>query len=263
MNRPRVGVRLESLGLPLRRALAEAARLGVLGVQIDAVGDLSPLSLSLTGRREFRNLLKAHNLELTAVGCPLRRGLDSPADQQPRLEYVRKVLSLSFDLGPRITVVQAGAMPKEPDAPEGRLMAEALENLGRFGDRVGATLAVETGLESGADLAAYLARFESGSLRANLDPANLMLHGFDPYDAVRALGHRIVHTHARDCRIARASGTASEVPVGRGDLDWLRYLSALEEIEYRGWLTIEREQGNDRLADITEGVAFLRRFIIT
>ena len=29
-----------------------------------------------TGRREFRHLLRSHNLDLAALGCPLRRGLD-------------------------------------------------------------------------------------------------------------------------------------------------------------------------------------------
>ena len=85
--------------------------MGVAGVQVDAVGDLSPNQLSETGRREFRHLLRAHNLELTALGCPLRRGLDAAEDQQPRIEHVRKVMTLSYDLGPRVVVVQAGRVP--------------------------------------------------------------------------------------------------------------------------------------------------------
>src|SRR5690242_15278790 len=114
MNRLKIGIRLESLGLPLRRALAEAGRLGVSGVQVDAVGDLAPGALSDTGRREFRHLLRAHNLELTALGCPLRRGLDTADNQQPRIEHVQKVLTLSFELGPRIAIVQAGSVSGEP-----------------------------------------------------------------------------------------------------------------------------------------------------
>src|SRR5690349_17080140 len=117
MNHLKIGIRLESLGLPLRRALAEAGRLGVPGVQVDAVGDLAPNALSETGRREFRHLLRAYNLELTALGCPLRRGLDSAENQQPRIEHVQKVLSLSFDLGPRIVIVQAGAVTDDPKDP--------------------------------------------------------------------------------------------------------------------------------------------------
>jgi sugar phosphate isomerase/epimerase len=261
MNRLKIGIRLESLNLPLRRALTEAARLGVPGVQIDAIGDLSPDNLSQTGRREFRNLLRTHNLELTAVGCPLRRGLDVAEDQEPRLERVRKVLSLSYDLGPRIVIVQAGPVPVGADSDRNRLLSEALLALGHHGDRIGATLALETGLESGDTLAAYLARFDTGSLGANLDPANLLLHGFDPYESVRALGRRIVHTHAKDARQASASRVAQEVALGNGDIDWFQYLGVLEAVEYRGWLTIERESGENRLADVAGGVAFLRRLI--
>src|SRR5262249_39941042 len=150
MNRLKIGVRLESLGLPLRRALAEVERLGVGGVQVDAVGDLSPATLSQSGRREFRHLLRAHNLELTALGCPLRHGLDRAETQQPRLEHVRKTMALSYDLGPRIAVVQAGPVPPDAASAEDRLLREALRDLGAFGDRTGTHLALETGLEDGA-----------------------------------------------------------------------------------------------------------------
>jgi L-ribulose-5-phosphate 3-epimerase len=261
MNRLKIGIRLESFGLPLRRALVEAARLGVAGVQVDAVGDLGPDALSETGRREFRHLLRTHNMELTALGCPLRRGLDAAENQQPRLEHVQKVMSLSFDLGPRIVVVQAGAVCDEKDNPRATVLRESLQALARYGDRIGATLALETGLEDGSVLAAFLARFDSGALGVNLDPANLLLHGFDPYVSVQALGRLIVHTHATDARQTSASRAAREVPVGHGDIDWLKYLAVLEEVEYRGWLTVERETGDTRLADITAGVSFLRRLI--
>src|SRR6516165_580563 len=130
MNRIKIGVRLESFGLPLRRALQEAERLGVGGVQVDAAGDLSPNSLSQTGRREFLHLLRAHNLELTALGCPLRRGLDTTQDQQPRIEHVRKVMSLSFDLGPRIVIVQAGRVPEDAADPRSAVLSESLQALG-------------------------------------------------------------------------------------------------------------------------------------
>jgi sugar phosphate isomerase/epimerase len=261
MSRLKIGIRLESLGLPLRRGLGEAARLGVSGVQVDAVGDLAPNALSETGRREFRHLLRSHNLELTALGCPLRRGLDSAENQQPRIEHVQKVLSLSFDLGPRIVVVQAGAVTDDSKDPRTNLLRESLQAIAQHGDRVGATLALESGLEDGAVLTAFLDRFDTGSLGVNLDPANLLLHGFDPYVSVQALGRRIVHSHAKDARQASASRAAQEVPLGHGDIDWMNFLAKLEEVEYRGWLTIERETGENRLADVAAGVSFLRRLI--
>src|SRR6516162_608898 len=117
----KIGVRLESLGLPLKRAVNEAARLGVAGVQVDAAGDLAPDRLGQTGRREFRTLLRSLNLELTALGCPLRRGLDHFENLQPRIEHVRSIMSLSYDLGARVAIVDMPPIPAprpaEPAAP--------------------------------------------------------------------------------------------------------------------------------------------------
>jgi L-ribulose-5-phosphate 3-epimerase len=259
MNHLKIGIRLESLGLPLRRALAEASRLGVSGAQADAAGDLSPAALSQSGRREFRHLLRGHNLELTALGCPLRHGLDIAEGQQPRLEHVREVLALSFDLGPRVIVVHAGAVPDDPDGPRGALLREALLAAGRYGDRIGARLALESGLESGASLAGFLRGLDTGSVGANLDPASLLEHGFDPYEGARALQGRILHSHARDGRRSGPSRAVQEAPLGHGDIDWVRYLGVLEEVQYRGWLTVVRQSGDNRLSDVAEGVAFLRR----
>jgi sugar phosphate isomerase/epimerase len=261
MNKIRLGLRLESLGLPLRQALQQAERLGIAGVQVDAAGDLSPNSLSQTGRREFLHLLRSHNLQLTALGCPLRRGLDTVQDQQPRIEHVRKVMSLCFDLGPRLVIVQAGQVPEQDADPRLPILSESLQALGQHGDRTGTQLALETGLESGATLAQFLRRFDTGGLAVNLDPANLLLHGFDVFASVRDLRGRIVHAQAKDARAASASRAAQEVPVGRGDIDWLEYLSVLEEIEYRGWLVVEQETGENRLSDVSASIQFLSRFV--
>lgn len=259
MTRSKIGLRLESLNLPLRRALQEAERLGVTGIQVDAVGDLSPHNLSRTGRREFQHLLRAHSLELTALGCPLRHGLDQAENQEARIDHVRQVLSLSFDLGPRVAIVQAGRIPADAQAPQAALLSEALLALGQYGDRVGATLALETGLESGQVLRDFLSRFDTGGLGINFDPANLLMHDFDPLESARALRGRIVQVQAKDARQASPSRAAQEVPLGHGDIDWMAFLAVLEEIEYRGWITVAREGGTDPRGDVAAGVAFLRR----
>jgi sugar phosphate isomerase/epimerase len=261
MKRLRLGVRLESLGLPLRRGLYEAERLGVTGVQIDARGDLTPRELSQTGRRELRHLLHAHNLELTSLGCPLRHGLDTATGLEARLDHVRGVLSLSSDLGARIVVVQAGRIPRDRDDLQGRILTEAILALGHHGDRTGTVLALETGLESGQDLRLFLDGSGSGGLGVNLDPANLLLNGFDPYESARALQGRVVHAHAQDARPAGPNRAGQLVALGHGDIEWMRYLSVLEEIEYRGWLVIEQETGDNRFGSVAAGVQFLRRFL--
>src|SRR5581483_12237259 len=98
MARIKIGVSLRSLPMPLRRSLPEVQRLGVTGLELAAQGDLLPQNLSQSGRREVRHLLRSHNLELTALFCPLRHGLDVSENQEARIDFVRQVMGLSFDL---------------------------------------------------------------------------------------------------------------------------------------------------------------------
>jgi sugar phosphate isomerase/epimerase len=172
------------------------------------------------------------------------------------MDHVRNVLGLSFDLGPRIVIIQVGKVGEGA-----ALLAEALRALGQHGDRTGTVLALETGLEPGEALAGFLAGFDTGSLGVNYDPANLLINGFDPYASAQALRGRIVHGHAKDARSTTANRTAGEVPLGHGDIDWMRLLATLEEIEYRGWMVVERESGDQRVADVSDGVKFLRRLV--
>jgi L-ribulose-5-phosphate 3-epimerase len=234
----KLGIHLPSLGLPLRRGLAEIERLGVTGVQLDATGDLAPRRLSQTGRREFLHLLRAHNLEVAALACPLRHGLDTALGQEGRIEYLQAALSLSYDLGARVITVQAGRVPEDRDSPQARLLTEALLALGHHGDRTGTILALETGLESGAELRQFLDQFDTGGLGVNFDPANLLLNGFDPYETARALAGRLAHCQARDARRSSTSRASQEVPLGSGDVDWMQFVAVLQEVEYRSWLTV-------------------------
>ena len=52
-----------------------------------------------------------------------------------------------------------------------------------------------------------------------------------------------------------------ELPLGEGDVDFPNYLKALNEIGYHGFLTIEREVGEDPAADIRKAVDFLNGLI--
>src|SRR5262245_14135738 len=127
----KIGIVLESMGLPVRSGLPQAAKMGAGGVQVDAAGDLAPDRLTETGRREIKNLLRTYAQELTALNCPLRRGLDVPENQQPRLDYVRGAMSLAFELGPRVVVAPLPKLPGEAELERARLLREALLDLGR------------------------------------------------------------------------------------------------------------------------------------
>ena len=108
-------------------------------------------------------------------------------------------------------------------------------------------------------LKAFLDSLGAKGMRVNLDPANLvMVAKDDPVAAVEVLKDYIVHTHAKDGIVTDTTKHGwLEVPLGQGGVDWDNYLAALNRIGYTGYLTIERECGEDPAADIKMAVDFL------
>ena len=251
----KLAVNLEALGVPFRAALSSAAKLGIVGVQWDAAGELAPERLTATGRREIQQLLRGHGLSLSALACPLRRGLDDPADLEPRLARIRDAMALSFELGARLVIIEPGRLPAADD-PRADTLTESLTNLSQYGDRTGTVLAMQTGLDSGKTMVEWLSRFDSGGLGVSFHPANWMTHEFDPVAELPALRGRVVYVQASDARRNRADRVAAVVPLGHGDLDWLLIAGSLAGIDYHGWVVAERA---GTPADVAAGVALLKR----
>ena len=139
-------------------------------------------------------------------------------------------------------------------------MRESLLALGAHGDRIGAALALEVGFDAAAKVKDYLAGFDVGSLKVTYDSANMLMHGHDPVVNLLPLKERLSHVHARDARSASLSKGLQEVPLGAGDVDWMAFTATLQVLDFDGFLTVEREQGDDKLRDVANGVKFLRRF---
>jgi sugar phosphate isomerase/epimerase len=191
--------------------------------------------------------------------CPLRHGLDVALDLQPRIERIQGAMTLSVELGARLVIVEAGRIPESAEEPRMAILTESLHALGRHGDRIGAILALETGLESGNTLAEFLARLDTGGLGVGFNPANLLVNGFDPIAELSGLRGRIVYALAKDARRGGGSRTAREAPLGHGDIDWLQLLGTLGAMEYSGWVVVERDGSPN--TDVAAGVEFLRRLV--
>jgi sugar phosphate isomerase/epimerase len=67
-----------------------------------------------------------------------------------------------------------------------------------------------------------------------------------------------MHVHARDGVRDFARGRGVEVPLGRGTADFPALLGALEEYNYRGYVTIERENTTDPVTEAANAVKYLK-----
>ena len=80
------------------------------------------------------------------------------------------------------------------------------------------------------------------------------------YKAVYNLKDYIVHTHAKD-GVHIAPDGYEELPLGTGAVPFPKYIAALEEVGYRGFLTIEREAGETPEKDIKIAYDYLKSII--
>lgn len=254
----RVGVELASLRQPFKKALLTARELGAEAVEIDLRGELRPEDLSHTGVREVRKMLDDLNLQVSAATFRTRRGYSTLDDLEARIDATRRALKLAYDLGTNVVVNHIGRIPPESDAAATSLLLQALSDIGRHSQRVGAVLAAETGTESGTELAALIARLPPASIGVDFNPASLVLHGHSPREAAAALAPHVVHIHATDATRDLARGQGIEVPLGQGSADFPEVLALLEEQQYRGYITVARHDSSAPIADMRQAIEFLR-----
>ena len=272
-----IGVILDSFRTDLTTALDKAVAVGASGLQVYATsGAFSPESLSPQKRREFLDMCKSRGLTISALCGDLGQGFANPEKNPELIERSKRILDLAKDLETDVVTTHIGVVPADTDCDTFRIMQDACGQLAAYADSLRAHFAIETGPELSAVLKTFLDTLHSTGVAVNLDPANLvMVAGDDPVMAVHNLKEYIVHTHAKDGRMLRRvnpetiyNGTLDfaeapfiELPLGQGDVDFPAYLSALNDIGYTGYLTIEREVGDDPEGDIRLAVNFLQSLI--
>lgn len=272
-----IGIILDSFRKPILEALDATAALGAQGLQVYATGgEMAPENLKGEKRRAFLNEVKARGLRISALCGDLGHGFWNPELNPALIERSKKILDMAVELETNVVTTHIGVVPADPAHPRFKILQDACGELAGYADSLNAHFAIETGPETSAVLKAFLDSLHSTGVAVNLDPANLvMVTGDDPVQAVRNLQKYIVHTHAKDgvklldkdpeiiYGLVRDDALVTdkafmEVPLGEGSVPWPGYLAALEEIGYNGFLTIEREVGDDPAGDISKAVRFLK-----
>ncbi len=278
----RIGVMVDSFRLGLLEGIQKAKEVGASGIQIYAVsGEMAPENLSAARRKEILDVIRSNGLEVSALCGDLGgHGFGRKEDNAWKIQKSKEIVDLALDLGTKVVTTHIGVIPQSESHPRWAVMREACEAIGAYGDQVGASFAIETGPEKAVTLKRFLDCLSTRSVKVNLDPANfVMVTDDDPVEAVYTLKDYIIHTHAKDGILKKkddperiynffAEGGIEdlnlrdyfeETPLGAGKVDFPAYLKALAAIGYQGFLTIEREVGDQPEADIRLAVDFLRQ----
>ncbi len=282
MSAFKIGVLADSFRLPPRQAVQKVKEVGAEGFQLYVVsGEMTPENMDAAARRDFRKFVDDLGLEISALCGDLGgHGFQSEEENQWKIPRSKAIVDLAADLGTTVVTTHIGVVPESPAVPRYDIMRAACNEIGRYAEQRNVRFAVETGPETAVRLRAFLDSLDTAGIGVNLDPANLvMVTGDDPVKAVDTLAPYLVHTHAKDgvklapCNAeevynAFAEGGIegfdfgklfNEVPLGQGSVDFPAWIRALDAAGYHGFLTIEREVGDDPERDIRMAVDFLRR----
>ena len=279
----KIGVITDCFKLPLDESIKLAGKLGFDGIQIYATtGEFSPEVLTAERKSEVRSLLMENHLEISALcGDMGGYGFQIESDNAERIQKTKRIIDLAEEFEVGVITTHIGVIPENKDNPRYSVMLDAMCKCGEYAADKKITLAIETGPEKASTLLSFL-QDTNGGIGVNLDPANfVMVTGQDPVEAVQVLGKYIVHTHAKDGVMLKqtdpeiiydcfAKGGIEalnvadyflETPLGDGDVDYAKYINALRGIGYDGYLTIERETGENPISDIQKSLNTLRNII--
>ena len=188
-------------------------------------------------------------------------GFIPPSTRPERVKRTLELVDTAAQLGIPSIACHIGFVPEDKTDPDYIDVREAVRRVCDYAASHGQTFALETGQEPALELLAFIEDVNRPNLKVNFDPANMILYGSgDPHDAVRVLASKIVSVHAKDGDWPPPNALGKERPLGKGAVDFPRFIKTLREVRYNGPLFIEREAHNpvERVEDMRAAVPFLK-----
>lgn len=277
----KIGVILESFHTNTDMAIDLAAQIGAQGVQFYGVnGALDCDKLTIREQLEIGKKITAKQLEISAICGDLGGyGFQIEGDNPYKISKTVRVMEWAKNVGCPIVTTHIGVIPSQKNHPRRRTLLEACKRLNDSAEKLDVYLAIETGPEPVTVLYDFLQELKGSKIGVNYDPANLvMVTGDDPIKGVEILKEYIVHTHAKDGVMKkktdpeiiyryfaeggiedfRLSDYFEERAFGAGNVNMDKWIRALQEINYQGFITIERETGGHSVFELSECIRVLK-----
>lgn len=191
----------------------------------------------------------AHLDTFVEPACAIACQQDLVTDPVGGLERTKRAIEVAAERGvPTVNVLTGPNLwegaPARSDEGAWADALRALERACAHAEPLGVDVALEPCWGTLAHSADTLARaLDEVPCQVNLDPSHLVMEGDDIPSVVRRWGQRIVHVHLKDAFGVR--GMEGEdflfCMLGEGKVPWREFFAALDEIGYRGPLSVEFE----------------------
>lgn len=168
-----------------------------------------------------------------------------PAKLKLRVDHTKACLELAAEFGANTVSIQPGGpvigtgLTYEAAAER---FAEALHDCLPTARATGVTIAVEPEpgllIQSADEYAAFKAMYfvEEPLVKMNCDIGHLFCVGDDPAAVIRTMPDQIAHVHLEDIG---ADHVHQHLTPGEGVIDFPAVFSALDDVGYAGWVTVE------------------------
>lgn len=222
-----------------------ARRFNLNGVEIRSAWGKSPQALLLDVGK-IKEILSRYNLEVSAIASPFfKADIDSDEEYEKHIEILRNSIELAKNLDTNIirgfTFWRKNGLEKNL-----KRIIEKFQKPLEIIESEGVTMGIEnepsTFVGNGRELALFLEKLSSKSVKAIWDPGNDIFDpaGETPYpDGYRYVKDKIVHVHLKDGVRRGEEGKPECVAFGEGEIDYRGQLKALKEDGYTSYLSLE------------------------
>jgi len=258
--------------VPIDVAVAHCAALGFDGLELTVIPGwvTDAAGLDRSERRRIRALYDDHRLELCGLSgnTPL---LDTnETDDAENMARLRGYLDLAAELqraGERLTVsTTSGGDPDDWKRSKGTLV-DRFGELAQYAQRAGVLIGMEphvgAALHRPEQAIWLLEQVRSPGLTIHFDISHFNVQGMAMEPVIAQLAPHSAHTHVKDER-GLAPDHEFLIP-GEGEMDYVRYLKAMQRAGYDGHIVVEislmaqRRPDYDPLAAASQSYRVLAR----
>jgi sugar phosphate isomerase/epimerase len=232
--------------VPIEVAVAHCAALGFDGLELTVIPGWATDAAGLTSadRRRIRNLYDDHRLALCGLAGNRPLLGSDPAERERNMALLRGYLDLAAELqkpGEQLSVsTTSGGSPDDWEGARA-LLVERFGALAAHAARAGVMIGMEphvgAALHRPEDALWLLHQIDSPGLTIHFDISHFNVQGMAMEPLIAQLAPHSRHTHVKDER-----GIAPDheflIP-GEGEMDYARYLRAMDRAGYDGHIVVE------------------------
>jgi sugar phosphate isomerase/epimerase len=232
--------------VPIEIAVAHCAALGFDGLELTVIPGWTTdaATLDSAAQKQIRKLYDDHHLELCGLSGNSRILSDDPVECAHASARFQSYLELAAELqhpGERLTVsTTSGGDGDRWDDRKDELV-DQIGMLALYAGTLGVTVGIEPHVGSALrrpEQALWLIeQIKSSALTIHFDISHFNVQGDDMEQVVAQLAPFSAHTHVKDER-GLAPNHEFLIP-GEGEMDYLRYLRAMERADYTGHIVVE------------------------